>query len=309
MHLPDNATVLFHGDSITDVGRNQENEWLGTGYAMMASAWFSAAHPKRNVRFVNHVFLQFLEIAPKEALNHYNLDRDYNYRNMMNPSDWKKIVDKQDALYNELLEGTFKRLKDKIYNFNPLLFISLIRNESNFDPLAISSVGAVGLTQIMPKTAKDLGMKNIYMPPYFVRAGSIMKKARKSRRRAMEALFQINGEKNLHYARQARELMQESLNLNEKKSSLLARYRRELLQKRTDDRFQPALAIEHGLRYFSRLMMNQKGDISLALASYNAGPHRVEEFKGIPPYKETVNFRNRVLNYYEDYIRKTKESQ
>jgi lysophospholipase L1-like esterase len=53
MLLHDNATVLFHGDSITDAGRNQENEFLGTGYAMMASAWFSAAHPKKNVRFIN----------------------------------------------------------------------------------------------------------------------------------------------------------------------------------------------------------------------------------------------------------------
>jgi len=260
----------------------------------------------KNVRFVNHVFLQFLEQIPQEALNNYNLDRDYNYHNMKNPYDWKNIVNKRDSLYNQLLVETFNRLKDKIYNLNPLLFISLIRNESNFDFLAISSVGAAGLTQIMPKTAKDLGMKNIYMPAYFVRAGSIMEKERKMRRQAMTALFQINGEKNLHYAKRARELMQKSLNLGKKKASLLARYRRELLQKRTDDRFQPALAIECGLRYFSRLMMNQKGDISLALASYNAGPHRVKQFKGIPPYKETVRFRNRVLNYYQDYMRKAK---
>jgi len=261
----------------------------------------------KNVRFVNHVFLQFLERTPKEALNKYNLDRDCNYNNLKNSYDWKNIVNKPDSPYNQLLDATFNRLKDKIYNFNPLLFISLIRNESDFDPLAISSVGAVGLTQIMPQTAKDLGMKNIYMPAYFVRAGSIMENERKMRRQAMTALFQINGRKNLDYARQARELMQKSLNLAEKKAGLLARYRRELLQKGNDDRFQPALAIECGLRYFSGLMMKQKGDISLALASYNAGPHRVEQFKGIPPYKETVRFRNRVLNYYQDYMLKAKE--
>ena len=259
---------------------------------------------RENVRFVNHVFQQFLKQAPRKVLNRYNLDRDYNYGTMKNPDVWKNIVKKQDSQYNQLLEVTFNRLKDKIYNFNPLLFISLIRNESNFDPLAISSVGAVGLTQIMPKTAKDLGMKNIFMPAYFVRTGSIMEKERNMRRQAMTSLFQVNGEKSLHYARRARELMQKSLDLGEKRASLLARYRRELLQKRNDDRFQPALAIECGLRYFSRLMMNHEGDISLALASYNAGPHRVEKFKGIPPYKETVRFRNRVLNYYEEYMKK-----
>ena len=51
-------------------------------------------------------------------------------------------------------------------------------------------------------------------------------------------------------------------------------------------------------------MKNQKGDISLALASYNAGPNRVKKYKGIPPYRETIRFRNRVLNYYRDYLRK-----
>ena len=51
-------------------------------------------------------------------------------------------------------------------------------------------------------------------------------------------------------------------------------------------------------------MKDQNGDISLALASYNAGPHRVREFKGIPPFKETVRFRNRVLKYYKDYLSK-----
>jgi len=55
------------------------------------------------------------------------------------------------------------------------------------------------------------------------------------------------------------------------------------------------------------LMKKQKGDISLALASYNAGPHRVREFNGIPPYEETVHFRNRVLQYYREYLRKAKD--
>jgi len=49
-----NAVVLFQGDSITDTGRNREDgNDLGRGYAYLASAWFSAAHPDLNVRFVN----------------------------------------------------------------------------------------------------------------------------------------------------------------------------------------------------------------------------------------------------------------
>ena len=52
--LPSNGTVLFQGDSITDAGRIYENdEVLGIGYAMLASAWLSAEYPERNLRFVN----------------------------------------------------------------------------------------------------------------------------------------------------------------------------------------------------------------------------------------------------------------
>jgi soluble lytic murein transglycosylase-like protein len=75
-----------------------------------------------------------------------------------------------------------------------------------------------------------------------------------------------------------------------------------LVEDRTDERLEPAKAIEYGLNYFAELMKMQQGDISLALASYNAGPHRVEEHGGIPPYEETVGFRNGILKYYREYI-------
>jgi len=52
--IEDNALVLFQGDSITDAGRSREDDsQLGGGYANMAAAWFSAAHPQKHVRFVN----------------------------------------------------------------------------------------------------------------------------------------------------------------------------------------------------------------------------------------------------------------
>jgi acyl-CoA thioesterase I len=52
--IEDNAVVLFQGDSITDAERVRKNDAaLGSGYALMAAAWFSAMHPEKNVRFLN----------------------------------------------------------------------------------------------------------------------------------------------------------------------------------------------------------------------------------------------------------------
>lgn len=54
MKLQPEQTVLFQGDSITDCGRDRANPYsLGSGYAMMASAWFSAKYPDMGVHFIN----------------------------------------------------------------------------------------------------------------------------------------------------------------------------------------------------------------------------------------------------------------
>ncbi len=52
-----------------------------------------------------------------------------------------------------------------------------------------------------------------------------------------------------------------------------------------------------GAKYLSMMLKKFKGDEKLALAGYNAGPGAVAKYKGIPPYKETQNYVERVLNY------------
>jgi soluble lytic murein transglycosylase-like protein len=183
-----------------------------------------------------------------------------------------------------------------------------MKRESQFKALAVSPVGAVGLTQIMPKTGKDLGMKNIYVPSYFGKAVSLMKQERRTKERAEATLLMINETNKLTQARRARELMQQSLKLGKKRERLFSKYKRELLKKRADDRLNPSLAIEYGLTYFARQMRAQRGDMSLALAAYNAGPGAVRKYKGIPPYDETVYFRSKVLQYYRNYQRKVQNS-
>ena len=261
-----------------------------------------------NVKFVNHVFNEFVKKAPEKVLNRYDLDR----RSKNDGSDpylrWKHALEGSVSRYIVFLEPVVKKHKGDRYPVDPLLFVALMRQESNFNPRDVSRVGAAGLTQIMPRTAENLGMKNIFIPPYFNEAGEIMDRERTLRRRAMALIRAITEENAAGHAGRARKMMQESLDCKARRIKLFARYKRELLKEDADDRLDPRKAIEYGFKYFSSMMKMQKGDISLALASYNAGPHRVKQYGGVPPFTETVSFRNRVLRYYRNYLKKVKIS-
>lgn len=65
--------------------------------------------------------------------------------------------------------------------------------------------------------------------------------------------------------------------------------------------FDPAENIRGGVRYLKFLLDTFKGDVSLALAAYNAGLSRVAQYGGIPPYMETRNYVDRVLQYRKSY--------
>ena len=260
-----------------------------------------------NVGFVNYVFNAFLEHASKKEIEIFDLDRDDGYGKERLHDGWKDAVGQEISEYVTLLEKAINKTGDEIYEVDPLLFIALIKKESDFNPQAVSGVGAAGLTQIMPGTAKDMGLERIHIPEYYNEAVDLLKKEREARRSASAALYKITEEDKLKYAKQARELMQKSLDLGRKRAELYKRYKKDLLEKKTDDRLEPAKAIEYGLIYFARQMKAQKGDISLALASYNAGPNRIKEYKGIPPFEETVGFRNRILQFYRDYLLKIED--
>ena len=65
--------------------------------------------------------------------------------------------------------------------------------------------------------------------------------------------------------------------------------------------FNPEENILGGTRYLSQLLDRFNNDKKLALAAYNAGPARVDEYKGIPPFSETKDFVEKVLKYYSEY--------
>ena len=106
---------------------------------------------------------------------------------------------------------------------DPRFIHAVIKQESRYNPKAVSHVGAQGLMQMMPATAKRFGLK---------------------------------------------------------------------------DPFDPAANVEAGTKYLKFLLKRFNGDVSLALAGYNAGEGSVDKYNGVPPYGETQNYVKKIEATY-----------
>jgi membrane-bound lytic murein transglycosylase MltF len=67
------------------------------------------------------------------------------------------------------------------------------------------------------------------------------------------------------------------------------------------DVFDPSANVDGGTRYLRELLVRYDFDLIKALAAYNAGPQRVEQYHGVPPYYETQAYVARVVR---DFNRK-----
>jgi hypothetical protein len=65
--------------------------------------------------------------------------------------------------------------------------------------------------------------------------------------------------------------------------------------------FDPSANVDGGTRYLRWLLEKYNYDVPKALAAYNAGPHRVEQYHGVPPYLETRAYVARIIR---DFNRK-----
>lgn len=107
---------------------------------------------------------------------------------------------------------------------DPCVALSIAKQESNFQNHKQNPSGAVGVFQLMPSTAKRMGLN-----PY---------------------------------------------NLNDN--------------------------IKGGIMYY-QMMYKKFGSMDLALAAYNAGPGNVAKYKGVPPFRETKSFINKIKTNYKTY--------
>jgi soluble lytic murein transglycosylase-like protein len=69
--------------------------------------------------------------------------------------------------YEKIINGSARR-----HEVDPLLVGAVIRHESGFVPTAVSKTGAMGLMQLMPETAKSLGVSNAFDPQQNIEGGT-----------------------------------------------------------------------------------------------------------------------------------------
>jgi soluble lytic murein transglycosylase-like protein len=65
-----------------------------------------------------------------------------------------------------------------------------------------------------------------------------------------------------------------------------------------NDAFDPQSNVTGGSRYLRELLERYNFDLVKALAAYNAGPERVEQYRGVPPFRETQAYVARIVHEY-----------
>ena len=67
------------------------------------------------------------------------------------------------------------------------------------------------------------------------------------------------------------------------------------------DSYDPHQNIQGGAKYLKQLLDRFDGNMTKAIAGYNAGPGAVEKYGGLPPFGETQDYVTKVMGYYQNY--------
>ncbi len=99
----------------------------------------------------------------KDGILHFtDTPRHYGYRLYLREHPQVKRYEVSDELIRKIALR---------YNLHPALVKAVIKVESDFDPKAVSPAGAMGLMQLKPETAREVGVKNPFSPKENIEGG------------------------------------------------------------------------------------------------------------------------------------------
>lgn len=126
------------------------SRFLGTT-ALVFSSYFLIPVPTAQAEIYQY-------IDAKGTISLTNVPSDVRYRRVDNrPNQLHPMISERE------LEPMISRFSRQ-HQLHPALIRAVIKAESDFDPMAVSRAGAIGLMQLMPQTAVRLDVRDLYDP-------------------------------------------------------------------------------------------------------------------------------------------------
>lgn len=120
---------------------------------------------------INIIILSYGALSFADIYKHVDENGVSHFTNVPQGNKYKKIITESVSPNTDNYNHIIRKKSDK-YDIEPAIIKAVITAESNWDPKAISSKGAIGLMQLMPSTAKDMMIADPYDPEENIEAGT-----------------------------------------------------------------------------------------------------------------------------------------